>query len=151
MTLAEAKATADDHGMALVIGADQLLDCDGRWFDKPASMDEAADHLRALSGRTHRLVSAVCVATGGMVTWRHVEVPLMTMRRLDDDFIAAYLDRAGPSVLESVGAYRLEGVGARLFEHIDGDYFTILSLPLLPLLAFLRQAGAVDGSAPGRL
>lgn len=151
MTLAEAKATADDHGTALVIGADQLLECDGRWFDKPASMDEAADHLRALSGRTHRLVSAVCVATGGTVTWRHVEVPLMTMRRLDDDFITAYLDRAGPSILESVGAYRLEGIGARLFAHIDGDYFTILGLPLLPLLAFLRQAEAVDGPAAGRL
>ena len=142
---------ADDHGKALVIGADQILDCDGRWFDKPASMDEAANHLRALSGRTHRLVSAGCVATGGVVSWRHVETPSMTMRRLDDDFIADYLDRAGPSVLESVGAYRLEGIGARLFERIDGDYFTILGLPLLPLLAFLRDAGVVDGSTSGRL
>jgi septum formation protein len=145
MALAEAKATADDHGTALVVGADQILDCDGSWFDKPTSIDGAAAHLRALSGRTHRLVSAVCVAGRGDVRWRHVESPRMTMRRLDDGFIDDYLARAGPSVLDSVGAYRLESLGAQLFERIEGDYFTILGLPLLPLLAFLRDAGAVDG------
>jgi septum formation protein len=143
--LADAKATAADYGDDWVIGADQILECRGTWFDKPPSMEAAVDHLIALAGRTHRLVSAVCVARGGVVRWRHVEAPRLTVRELDRADIEAYLARCGPEVLESVGAYRLEGLGARLFERIEGDYFTILGLPLLPLLAYMREAGIVDG------
>jgi len=130
---------------ALVIGADQTLECGGALFDKPASADEAARQLRSLSGRTHRLVSALCVARDGAVEWRHAQEARLTMRRLSDDFIADYLSRAGPAALGAVGSYHLEGLGVNLFSRIDGDYFTILGLPVLPLLAFLRGEGAIDG------
>lgn len=145
--LAEAKALAVAAGDpdALVIGADQILECDGILYDKPADMAVAAAHLRSLSGRVHRLVSAVCVAASADVLWRHVETPRLTMRRLDGAFIADYLDGAGRAVLDSVGAYRLEATGAHLFARIEGDYFTILGLPLLALLDFLRRAGAIPG------
>jgi septum formation protein len=135
LALAEAKAIAADHGDAVVIGADQILDCDGIWFDKPATMVDARSHLQSLAGRTHRLISTVCVAHGGTVRWRHVEIPCLTMRPFGNAFIDDYLTRAGLAVLESVGAYRLEDLGAHLFERIEGDDFTILGLPLLPLLA----------------
>jgi septum formation protein len=123
---------------AFVIGADQLLDCDGTWFDKPLDRDGAAAHLRALAGKTHELVSAVTVVCDGTRLWHHVGRARLTMRPLGERFIAAYLDAAGAGVLTSVGAYQLEGLGVQLFSHIDGDHFTILGLPLLPLLGFLR-------------
>ncbi len=144
--LAEAKAMEVSKRQAgvLVIGADQILECAGTWFDKPANKEQAADQLKTLSGRTHRLVSAVCVVQDQRRLWQHVESPRLTMRRLGKDEVAEYLRMAGPEVLESVGAYRLEGLGARLFAAIEGDYFTILGLPLLPLLAFLRSRDAID-------
>ena len=142
-TLAELKATKVSRRVpgALVIGADQILECEGRWFDKPPDRARAAEHLRALGGKTHALVTAACVVRDGVRIWHHREAPRLTMRPLDEAFIESYLEAAGPEVLETVGAYRLEGLGAQLFTKVSGDYFTILGLPLLPLLGFLREHG----------
>lgn len=129
------------RGDALVIGADQVLDLEGRWFDKPADMDEARESLRALRGRTHRLVTAVCVTRDGDRIWHRVETPRLAMREFSDAFLDHYLRQAGESVLSSVGAYRLEGSGVQLFSEVEGSYFTILGLPLIPLLDFLRGHG----------
>lgn len=141
--LAELKATRVSSRApgALVVGADQILDCSGAWFDKPADRAAAEASLRALSGRAHTLVSAVCVVRDGTRLWHGVGQATLHMRTLEPDFIAAYLDAAGPEVLSSVGVYQLEGLGAHLFTRIEGDYFTILGLPLLPLLSFLREHG----------
>ncbi len=143
--LAELKAQriSRRHGSALVIGADQILDCDGVWHDKPEDLDQAARQLRALAGRTHRLVSAVCVVRQGTRIWHRVEEARLTVRPLGDRFIADYLAAVGPAALSSVGAYQLEGLGAQLFARIEGDYFTILGLPLLPLMDVLRNHGVV--------
>ena len=140
-TLAELKAiqVSQRHDHALVIGADQMLECDGAWFDKPTDMAGARDHLVAMRGKTHALPTAVAVALNGARIWHHVAVPRLTMRPFSDTFIDGYLELAGPAVLTSVGAYQLEGPGAQLFSRIDGDFFTILGLPLLELLAFLRE------------
>lgn len=138
MAEAKALAVAARHPGATVLGADQLLACDGVWFDKPADRAGAAATLRRLGGRTHKLISAVVAVRGGAVAWRHAATAQLTMRALDDDAIDAYLDACGAAVLGAVGAYHLEGRGAQLFSRIEGDYFTILGLPLLPVLAFLR-------------
>jgi len=124
-----------------VIGADQTLALGLRLFSKPAGRAQAAEQLRALAGNTHELHSAVAVAHGGKVLSSDVSVARMTMRQLSGDEIRTYLDTAGDHVTTSVGAYQLEGLGVHLFERIDGDHFTILGLPLLPLLAFLRGQG----------
>lgn len=145
LALAEHKAlaVAGRRSPALVIGADQMLECEGRWFDKPDDQRAARDQLRALRGKTHRLVTAVVLASDRQVRWRHVEAAVLTMRPFSDEFLDAYLARAGDAVLASVGAYQLEGLGAQLFDRITGDHFTILGLPLLPLLAALRAEGAL--------
>lgn len=142
-TLAELKARKVSRRApgALVIGADQILDCEGQWFDKPPDRATAAAHLRALGGRTHTLATVACVVRDGVRIWHQREAPRLTMRPLDEAFIESYLDAAGPRVLETVGAYQLEGLGAQLFTKVSGDYFTILGLPLLPLLGFLREHG----------
>jgi len=127
----------------LVIGADQLLDCDGQWFDKAVDREDASAQLRALRGRVHGLATAVCVAQGGRTIWRYAETPALRMRDLSDKFIEDYLTAAGEEATGCVGAYRLEGLGAQLFAQIKGDYFTILGLPLLPLLGFLREHDVV--------
>ena len=124
---------------AMVIGADQVLVHDGILFDKPRSMDEAADHLRTLRGSTHQLISAVAVSRNGHQVWSTAAVACLSMRSFSDTFLDEYLNRFGDLALTSVGAYHLEGLGAQLFDQIDGDYFTILGLPLLELLAFLRS------------
>ena len=124
----------------LVVGADQTLDLDGRLFDKPGDLAGAKATLMALRGKTHRLHSAVAVAHEGAVVWRHCETASLTMWAFDDAFIEAYLADQGETALTSVGAYLLEGRGIQLFETIDGDYFSILGLPLLPLLRFLRSS-----------
>lgn len=144
-TLAELKALkVSRHATgALVIGADQILDCDGAWFDKPPDRSRAAADLRALSGKRHSLATAVCVVRDGERLWHHRESARLTMRPLGDAFIEAYLDAIGADALVSVGAYQLEGLGAQLFSRVEGDYFTILGLPLLPLLEFLRNHGVV--------
>jgi septum formation protein len=128
---------------ALVIGADQMLDCDGIWFDKPADLDQARAQLQALRGRTHRLVTAAAVLQGGVQLWHSVAQARLTMRPFTDAFLDEYLRQAGPAVLSSVGAYQLEGLGAQLFDRVEGDFFTVLGLPLLPLLGFLRGHGVI--------
>jgi septum formation protein len=122
-----------------VVGADQTLALGQRLFNKPSGRAEAAEQLRGLAGRTHELNSAVAVAHGGEIVFVHVALARMTVRPLNEVEIEAYLTHAGEAVTSSVGAYQLEGLGVHLFERIDGDYFTILGLPLLPLLAFLRS------------
>jgi septum formation protein len=141
VALAAAKALATSEAVpgALVIGADQTLDCDGERMTKPSDMDAARQQLLKLSGRSHRLHSAVACARDGTILWQHVESPTLTMRKLPPDDIARYLAAVGEDALASVGAYQLEGRGIQLFERIDGDFFAILGLPLLPLLAFLRS------------
>jgi septum formation protein len=122
-----------------VVGADQTLALDNRLFNKPSGRAQAAEQLHNLAGRTHELNSAVAVARGGKIKFEHVAMARMTMRPLNVTEIEAYLTHAGEAVTSSVGAYQLEGLGVHLFERIDGDHFTVLGLPLLPLLAFLRS------------
>ena len=142
-TLAELKAAriSNRSGEALVVGADQVLSCNGVLFDKPPDMEHARAQLQALRGHRHELLTAICVARSGARIWHHNAVARLTMRDFSDAFLDDYLARAGEDVLGSVGAYRIEGLGAQLFARIDGDFFTILGLPLLPLLGFLRDHG----------
>lgn len=147
LMLADAKAEriARRDPDALVIGCDQLLVCEGRWYDKPPDRAAARDHLLALRGRTHELVTAlVCHRHGGRV-WQHLARPRLTMRDFSDAFLDAYLAAEGERLLGSVGAYRLEGPGIHLFARIQGDHAAILGLPLLELLGFLRQHGVLRG------
>ncbi|MBK4718901.1 Maf-like protein [Azospirillum sp. YIM DDC1] len=143
--LAELKAqrVTRKHPGSLVIGADQMLECEGRWFDKPADRAAARAQLQDLRGRTHRLVSCAVVFRDGERLWHHVDRARLTMRPFSDAFLDSYLNAAGNDVLGSVGAYHLEGLGAQLFHRVDGDFFTILGLPLLPLLGFLRVHGVI--------
>ena len=127
----------------LVIGADQTLDLDGALYDKAADMSEARERLLSLRGRTHRLHAAVVVARDGATVWRLTDTASLTMRAFSQGFLDGYLARVGESVLSSVGGYQIEGAGAQLFEAIDGDYFSILGLPLIPLLGVLRREGAL--------
>jgi len=139
--LAEMKAlrVSARHREAMVIGGDSTLACNGRLFDKPPTMAAARQQLLALAGQTHDLFSSVVVARGGVRLWHHTARARLTMKPFDGSFVDAYLARAGDKVLSSVGAYQLEGLGAHLFSKIEGDYFTILGLPLLPLLSFLAE------------
>ena len=143
LALAEAKArkVAKRHPAALVLGADQMLECAGRWFDKPADPAQAAAQLRSLSGRTHRLVSGAVALAEGRPVWQATAAASLTMRPLSDAFIGAYSEAMGAALLQSVGGYQIEGLGAQLFTAIEGDLFTIMGLPLLPLLEFLRRQG----------
>ena len=135
----KAAAVARQAPDALVIGADQILVCDGVWFDKPADVFAAREQLRALRGRVHALVTAVVCHRGGVRVWHRIAMPHLTMRDFSDDFLDCYLAAEAEAVTTTVGAYRLEGLGAHLFAVIDGDYSAILGLSLLPLLAFLRE------------
>lgn len=139
-TLAELKAVAVSrrHPGALVIGADQMLDCDGTWFDKPADRAGARAQLQRLRGQTHHLIAGVCVVRDGQRLWHHNDRASLVMRRFSDEFLDNYLDAVGADACASVGGYQLEGRGVQLFSRVDGDFFTILGLPLLPLLDFLR-------------
>lgn len=139
----KARAIAAPEG-ALVIGADQILSLDGEIFDKPATIEEARARLARLAGRAHRLETAAAIVRGGAVIWRHESRPEMKMRPLASSEIDAYLADVGDSVLSSVGAYRLEDRGARLFEAVRGDYFAILGLPLIEILAALRELGCLE-------
>jgi len=141
--LAEAKArwVSARYPQALVIGADQLLVCGSEWFDKPADLAAARRQLWALRGRTHALETAVCAVRADERLWGVAAAPQLTMRGFSEAFLDRYLAAEREAVLGSVGAYRLEGKGVQLFERIEGDYFSILGLPLLPLLAFLREQG----------
>ena len=128
---------------ALVIGADQVLECQGVLFDKPAGKKAAREHLMKLRGKTHHLTCSVCVAQGGEIIWCQTDRADMTMLNFSNDFVEYYMEKAGDNIQASVGAYRLEDIGIQLFESIRGDYFTILGLPLLPLLDFLRTKNGV--------
>ena len=145
-TLAELKAVrvSARHPGQLVIGADQMLDCGGVWFDKPGSLDEARRQLQALRHHTHRLTSAVVAVRDGRRVWYHADHALLSMRNFTDAFLDIYLTSLGDAALASVGAYQLEGLGAQLFLKVEGDFFTVLGLPLLPLLDFLRENGELS-------
>jgi septum formation protein len=144
--LAELKALriSSRHAGMLVIGADQMLECDGAWFDKPTDRATAKSQLEKLRGRTHRLVSAAVVALDGQRLWHTTDVARLTMRDFTDAFLDDYLDAVGQAAFSSVGGYQLERRGVQLFRRIEGDFFTILGLPLLPLLDFLRARGALQ-------
>ncbi len=124
-----------------VLGADQILEMDGKIFTKPATLEEARRNLLALRGRTHRLISAAAVARDGEILWRHMETAELKMRRFSKDFLREYLAAEGEALLASVGCYRLEALGVQLFSRIRGDWFVILGLPLLPFLEWLRKEG----------
>jgi septum formation protein len=142
--LAELKAVrVSARTEGLVIGADQTLDLDGALVDKPASLEEARERLRALRGRAHKLHAGVVVAKDGAPIWREVETSTLWMRPFGDAFLEDYLAREGEAVMRSVGCYRLEGLGAQLFSRIQGDYFAILGMPLMGLLDLLRRYGAL--------
>lgn len=148
--LAAALATAKSSGLSghyphtVVIGADQLLVLDGKTFDKPRSIPDARLQLQVLRNRSHQLVSAINCSRNGKSLWQHRSVATLTMRPFTDEFLDRYIARCGADLLTSVGAYKLEGPGIQLFDRIDGDYFTILGLPLLPLLAFLRSENLLE-------
>jgi septum formation protein len=144
--LARAKAqwVSERHDDAYVIGSDQVLSLDTRLFHKPLSMGEAADHIRAMSGKTHYLNCGVAIAFRGEILWTDISIAAMTMRTISPSFLQTYLDMAGDSILQSVGAYQFEGPGIQLFENIEGDYFSILGLPMLQLLSGLRSLGIID-------
>ena len=136
---AKARAVAVRWPDALVIGADQILHCAGKWFDKPAEIEEVRTQLQSLRGLTHELVTAACVVEDRARVWHTLSSAQLSMRRFSDAFLDWYLMAEGPAVLGSVGAYRLEGRGIQLFDKIRGDYFAILGLPLLELAQFLRS------------
>ncbi len=139
--LAVAKALAVPASDNLVLGSDSLVVCNGRRFDKPGSRDEAAEHLRFFSGQVMELHSGAALARDGRIVWQHRDQALLHVRPLSDDFIAAYLAVEWPEVGYTVGVFRIEAMGVQLFERISGDHFTILGMPLLPVLGALRDLG----------
>jgi septum formation protein len=142
---AKADAVATTQPGRLVLGADQTLAYGNKRFDKPTNRESAAEQLRSLRGRTHELHSALALVQNDTVLFDCVDTARLTMRDFSDAFLEQYLDMMGEAALASVGGYQLEGIGIHLFERVEGDYFTILGLPLLPLLGFLRQNGFVAG------
>lgn len=139
----KARRVSGCHPDAIVLGCDQLLDCSGVWFDKPMSRDRTRDQLRILSGKTHRLSTAAVAVQAGEVVWQTIDYAELTMRVLTEEWLDKYLEQAEPDCFQCVGGYQVEAMGIQLFDRIDGDYFTILGLPLLPVLAFIREQGIV--------
>ena len=144
LALAKAENVSSQHGGALVIGADQVMVFEGRCLEKPSDMEEARDRLLALRGKTHELVSAVAVARNGETLWQVTDVAYLTVRDFEPEWLGRYLAKAGRQVLSSVGAYQFEGLGAHLFDKVEGDYFTILGIPLLPLISYLSDTHGVS-------
>jgi len=144
--LAEAKAVKISlkYPDAFVIGSDQILEYDDQLFNKPAHLDDLRKKLETLSGQTHKLYSAVVIAQQGRVLWRYVDMVKLSMRVISASFLDRYMEKQGATLLSSVGGYHIEGWGAQLFDRIEGDYFTILGLPLLPLLSQLRHYGVLE-------
>lgn len=142
--LAEAKAVKVSRMMpGFVIGADQIMVMDGHLFDKPKDMEEAQDRLLLMRGKTHSLVGSVVICENGTPIWRHASKTILTVRPFSDEFLESYLESEGEDILSSVGAYKFEGRGAQLFSHVEGDFFSILGLSLLPVLDYLRTRGAL--------
>ena len=127
----------------LVIGADQIMVMDNQLFDKPKTIDEARECLKLMRGKTHYLMGAVVISENGKPVWRHMAKTKLTMRAFSDTFLEDYLEKEGELVTKSVGAYRFEGLGAQLFSHVEGDFFSILGLSLLPVMDYLRTRGAI--------
>lgn len=146
LELAKEKASvvSRDHPDAFVIGADQMMECEGHRFDKPTSLENATEQLRTLRGKTHHLISAVSIVKNGECLWSHSETASLEMRSFSDEFLTDYLEKIGNDVFSTVGGYRLESIGVQLFNRIEGDYFTILGLPLLAVLDFLRMQDIID-------
>jgi len=144
--LAEQKARkiSPNHAGLTVLGADQVLSCEGVLFEKPADLEGVRAHLNALMGKEHTLYTGVCAVRDGEVIWRANTAAVMQMRRLSADFIDHYVAEVGEAACQSVGAYLLEGLGIQLFSRIDGDFFTILGLPMVPLLEFLRDNDVIE-------
>jgi septum formation protein len=143
--LAEGKALkVSRRRPGLVIGADQTLELDGQLYDKAGDIEDARGQLKSLRGKTHTLHSALAIARDGVVIWRTLSSPRLTMRPFSDAFLDAYLARGGPGVLSSVGCYQIEGEGAQLFSRVEGDHFAILGVPLMALLDYLRLQGALE-------
>ena len=143
LAAAKAAAVSASYPERLVLGSDSLVEVEGRRFDKPASRDEAAEHLRFFSGKAMTLHSAAALAREGRIVWIGSDLARLAVRDLTEDFIAAYLDAEWPAVSHCVGVFRIEGPGVHLFERIMGDQFTVLGMPLLPVLAALREEGAL--------
>ena len=141
---AKAAAVSAKHPNAIVIGADQVLALGDELLDKPGTSAAARTQLARLRGRTHRLVSAVTIAEGGKAVWSHVGEAVLTMRAFSDAFLDRYIAAAGPRIAGIVGAYEIEGRGIQLFDRVEGDHFTIIGLPLVPLLAELRSRGVIE-------
>jgi septum formation protein len=142
--LAETKAVrVSIANGGVILGADQMLDLDGEGFDKPANREEARIQLKRLRGKTHILQTALVACVEGAPIWRHLSQPRLRMRNFSDQFLEDYLDAIGSAAFDSVGAYQIEERGAQLFDRIEGDYFSILGLPLLPLLQWLRDRGTI--------
>ena len=142
-TLAEMKALRmyRQQPDGIVIAADQMLECNGIWFDKPRDRDNTRAQLRALRGKTHQLVSAAVIYKEGSRIWGTIDTAHLTVRNFTDEWLENYLDTVGDEIYNCVGGYQLEGIGAQLFTEVRGDYFTVLGLPLLPLIGFLRDHG----------
>jgi septum formation protein len=143
LALAKALYVAESYPDKFVLGCDQILDCDGVWFDKPKSMEQARSHIQEMSGKTHRLVNGLTIVHNGITVWTHTESASLSMRDISNAFLDDYINQSGEAILSTVGAYLLEARGVQLFDSIEGDYFTILGLPLLPIIAFLRSQNIV--------
>lgn len=142
--LAEAKAMRVSRlEEGFVIGADQIMVMDQQLFDKPKTIDEARERLKLMRGKTHYLIGAVVICEGGQAVWRHMAKTKLTMRDFSDAFLDDYIEKEGNLLTKSVGAYRFEGLGAQLFSHVEGDFFSILGLSLLPVMDYLRTRGAI--------
>jgi len=143
--LAETKSVrVSQQNAGLVIGADQIMVMDNNLYDKPASLIEAKERLLLMRGKTHFLIGAVVISENGMAIWRYLSKTKLTMRDFSEEFIDDYIEKEGVSLLKSVGAYKFEGRGSQLFSDVKGDFFSILGLPLLPVLDFLRTRGAIS-------